>query len=100
MLETVPTLQSKDLILVTISEMVKVTVNRLVELKEQPESTTWFKDNAAVFSDKVALGKKFIVHEADRKSCMSSVYCSYIRSVIYNITSRLNSSDVFSAFDV
>ena len=56
--EIVPTLQSKDLILATISGMVKVTVNRLVELKEQPESTTWFKDHATVFSDEAALGKK------------------------------------------
>ena len=81
--------------------MVKITVNRLVELKEQLESTTQFEDHAAVFSDEAALGKiEIIVHEDGRKSFMSGVDCTYVQSVIYNITSRLNSSDVYSAFSI
>ncbi len=32
------------------------TLARLIELKEHPGSSTWFKDHTVVFSDQAALG--------------------------------------------
>ena len=94
-------LQSKVLDLALIPVMVQTTVARLVELKESPLSSTWFKDHTAVFSDVAAFGNRNItISEDEKQSFTSKIYCPYIQSVINHITSRMDSSDIYSAFSI
>ena len=94
-------LQAKELDLVTVPVMVKGTLTRLVELKEHPGSSTWSKDQTAVFSDQAALGNRnIVVSQADEDNFSAKVYRPYIQSVVDHITSQLKSSDVFSAFAI
>ena len=67
--------------------MVMGTITRLVELKEHPGSSTWFKDYMAVFSDQAALGNRnIVVSQADEDNFSAKVYRPYFQSVIDNIT--------------
>ena len=81
--------------------MLDSTVDRLKELKESPASSTWFKDHEAVFLDPQQLGdRNLVVTEAAKQDFLKKVYRPYIQSVIDHISSRLKSSDVFSAFSL
>ena len=81
--------------------LLQTTVVRLRELKDRPSSSTWFKDHSQVFSDPKQLGQLEIqITESDSKSFIQGVYNPYIQSVIDHITSRMQSSDVFSAFSI
>ena len=96
-------LQSKVLDLATVPILVQSTISRLTEIKEVLSSSTWFKDHVhvSVFTDPCQLGTRYIiVSETDQETFLRSVYRPYIQSVIDHITSRLKSSDVFSAFSV
>ena len=94
-------LQSKVLDLATVPILVQSTISRLTEIKEILSSSTWFKDHVRVFTDPCQLGtRNIIVSETDQETFLRSVYRPYIQSVIDHITSRLKSSDVFSAFSV
>ena len=94
-------LQTKDLDLATIPAMVDGTITRLKELKEKPVSSTWFKDHSMVLSEPSQLGKrKIIVTESDKEAFIARIYCPYIQSVLDNVASRLQSSDILSAFSV
>ena len=53
-------LQSKELDLASVPGMVSNTIDRLKELKEKPDTSTWFKDHATVFSDPAQLGEKIL----------------------------------------
>ena len=94
-------LQSKELDLAFVPLLVKSTTDRLTELKDKPLSSTWFKDHTSVFSNETVLGDRHIsVSESEKQSFLSSIYCPYIQSVIDLITTRMNSSDVISAFSI
>lgn len=76
-------LQSKELDLAIVPVMVDSTVARLVELKESPLSSTWFKDHTAVFTDESSLGKRNInVPETNKESFVTTIYRPYIQSVL------------------
>ena len=45
-------LQSQDLNLASVPGMAEGTIARLKELKEMPNTSTWFKDHASVFRPK------------------------------------------------
>ena len=76
-------LQAKELDLATVPVMVKGTLTRLVELKEHPGSSTWFKDHTTVFSNQAALGNRnIVVIQADEDNFSAKVYRPYIQTVI------------------
>ena len=94
-------LQSKDLDLATVPTLMQCTIARLMEIKECVSSSTWFKDHTAVFADLSQLGERSIaVSETNQDNFIANVYRPYIQSVIDHIRTRLQSSDVFSAFSV
>ena len=66
--------------------------------------SNWVKETELmrqVFSDPKQLGQLEVqITESDRKSFIQGVYNPYIQSVIDHITSRIQSSDVFSAFSI
>jgi hypothetical protein len=88
-------LQSKGLNLACVPGMVESSIARLKELKEMPNTSTWFKDHVSVFSDPQQLGKHNIsITEDEKEEFMRKVYRPYIQSVIDHISNRLKSSDV------
>ena len=91
-------LQAKQLNLAMVPVMIDSTVSRLRELKEEPRSSTWFKDHTSVFKDLV--GEDSGISEGDLEHFNKTVYRPYIQSVIDHISSRLKASNVFSAFSV
>lgn len=94
-------LQTKDLDLSVIPSMVESTLERLRELKDNPVSSTWFKDHSLVFSSPDHLGNLNVtVTESDRDSFIKSTYRPYLQSVIDHISSRMLSSDKVSAFSL
>ena len=94
-------LQSQGLNLASVPGMVEGTIARLKELKEMPNTSTWFKDHASVFSDPKQLGKhNILITEDEKEEFMQKVYHPYIQSVIDHISNRLKSSDVYSCFSV
>ena len=80
--------------------MVSGTIKHLQELKEHPATSTWFKDHLKVFTETSQSSLQDVsVSEADKTSFLSRIYRPYIQSVIDHISSRMESSDIFSAFD-
>ena len=89
-------LQSKELNLATVPVMVSGTIKRLQELKEHPATSTWFKDHLKVFTETNQSSLQDVsVSEADKTSFLSQIY-----HVIDRISSRMESSDIFSAFSL
>ncbi len=81
--------------------MVEASIKRLKELKETPDSSTWFKDHLTVFSESALPNFNTVtVSEAAKESFLSRIYRPYIQSVIDHISSRMESSGVFSAFSI
>ena len=81
--------------------MVSGTIKRLQELKEHPATSTWFKDHLNVFTETSQSSLQDVsVSEADKTSFLSRIYHPYIQSVIDHISSRMESSDIFSAFSI
>lgn len=81
--------------------MVESTTKRLKELKENINSSTWFKDHSAVFTDPLQLGERDIdLNEAMKTRFLQNVYRPYIQSVIDHISGRLESTDLISSMSV
>ena len=94
-------LQSKELDLATVPVMVSGTIKRLQELTEHPATSTWFEDHLKVFTETSQSSLQDVnVSEADKTSILSRIYRPYIQSVIDHISSRMESSDIFSAFSI
>ena len=76
-------LQTKSIDIASIPAMVNSTITRLKELKDNPDTSTWFKDHMNVFSDDALLGSRNILITSEEKaSFIQQVYKPYIRSVI------------------
>ena len=54
-------LQGKDIDLASVAGMVESTTKTLMELKENVNSSTWFKDHSLVFTDAKQLRAKNVV---------------------------------------
>ena len=81
--------------------MVSGTIKRLQELKEHPATSTWFKDHLKVFTETSQSSLQDVsISKADKTSFLSRIYRPYIQSVIDHISSRMESSDIFSAFSI
>ncbi len=94
-------LQSEKLDLTSVPTMVTNTINRLKELKEKPDTSTWFKNHASVFSDQGQLGHKNIkVTEEEKTEFLCSTSRPYIQSVIDHTISRMGSTDLIGAASV
>ena len=94
-------LQSQSLNLACVPGMVEGAIARLKELKEKPDTSTWFKDHISVFSGPQQLGEHNIsIAEDEKEEFMRKVYRPYIQSVIDHVSTRLRSSDVYSCFSV
>ena len=66
-----------------------------------PNSSTWFKDHASVFSEPKQLGEHdILITEDEKEEFMQKVYRPYIQSVTDHISNRLKSSDVYAYFSV
>ncbi len=65
--------------------MVTNTINRLKELKENPDISTWFKNHASVFSDQdSSLDTKNIkVTEEEKTEFLCSTYRPYTYTECY-----------------
>jgi len=94
-------LQGKEVDLACVPSMVKSTTQRLKELKENVNTSTWFKDHCAVFTDPSQLGMRNIdLSEALKTQFLQCVYRPYIQSVIDHISGRLESTDLISSMSV
>ena len=94
-------LQGKDIDLASVPGMVDSTTKRLKELKEDVNSSTWFKDHSLVFTDTAQLGSRSIVVTEEEKSVyLHKVYRPYLQSVIDHITARMESNDLISSMSV
>ena len=97
-LYTVAKLQGKDIDLASVPAMIESTTKQLKDLKESPESSTWFKDHCLVFSDPTQLGMKEIdVTDAMKGDFEQNVYRPYLQSVIDHVNGRMESTDLISA---
>ena len=94
-------LQSKDIDLASVLVMVESTTHRLKELKDDPNSSTWFKDHCAVYSDTAQLGARNIeISDTMKSAFLQKVYRPYIQSVIDHINARMGSTDLLSSMSV
>ncbi len=77
-------LQSEKLDLASVPTMVTNTINRLKELKEKPDTSTWFKNHASVFSDHQGqLGHKNIkITEEEKTEFLCSTYLHIYRVLL------------------
>ena len=92
-------LQARELDLASVPVLVDGTICRLREPKENPPSSTRFKDHKNVFTDSNLLGERHIVvPDGQEEQFIMRIYRPYIQSVI--ISSRLRSSHLVSAFSV
>ena len=94
-------LQGKEVDLASVPGMVESTLERLKELKEDTDSTTWFKDHSTVFTDPAQLGEKSVaVTESMKTHFLREVYCPYLQSVIDHIRGRIECTDLISSMAV
>ena len=94
-------LQAKDIDLASVPAMVDSTTKRLIELKDNVSSSTWFKDHSLVFTDTAQLGaKNIVVTNEEKEAFLQKVYRPYLQSVIDHISSRMESSDLISSMSV
>ena len=79
----------------------EATLERLKELKEDTDSTTWLKDHSTVFTDPAKLGEKSIaVTESMKTHFLQEVYRPYLQSVIDHIRGRIECTDLISSMAV
>ena len=88
-------LQSKNLDLTAIPMLVQGTVERLMEIKYNVSSTTWFKDHTAVFTDPGT--RNITVTETEQDNFLRNIYRPYLQSVGDHICGGLRSSDIVSS---
>ena len=94
-------LQAKEIDLASVPVLVDGTLSRLKELKENPNSSTWFKYHKTVFTDSKLLGERnIVISEEQEQQFTMQIYRPYIQSVIDRTSSRLKSSDLVSAFSI
>ncbi len=94
-------LQGKEIDLASVPAMVDCTTKRLVELKENVNSSTWFKDHSLVFTDAAQLGaKNIMVTEEEKAVFLQKVYRPYLQSVVDHINARMQSTDLISSMSV
>ena len=94
-------LQRKEVDLASVPGMVESTIKRLKELKEDTDTTTWFKDHSTVFTDPAQLGEKSIaVPETMKTHFLQEVYHPYLQSVIDHIRGRIECTDLISSLAV
>ena len=71
-LHTVATLQArpqtKDIDLASVPAMVESTTKQLMELKENVNTSTWFKNHSSVFTDDAQLRTKNVVLTEEEKN--------------------------------
>lgn len=90
-------LQAKHLDLASVLILVGGTLSRLKELKENPLSSTWFKDHKNVFTDSNLLGERnIVISNEQEQQFLMQIYRLYIQSFIDHISSTLKSSDLHS----
>ena len=76
-------LQAKYLNQSSVPGMVESTTAGLQELKQQPRTSTWFKDYTTVFLDPSLLGDQSISStEVEKEDFLMNTYRPYIQSVI------------------
>ena len=66
-------LQSKEIDLASVPEMVESTTKRLRELKNDASSSTWFKDHSLVFTDAAQLGGRNIAVTDEEKAAFVAI---------------------------
>ena len=94
-------LQGKEVDLASVPGMVESTLDCLKELKEDTNTTTWFKDHSAVFTDNMQLGDRNIdITDTMKTQFVQNVYRLYIESVINHIKSRIEKTDFISSMAV
>ena len=94
-------LQGKEVDLASVPGMVESTTKRLKELKENTNSSTWFKDHCNVFTDPAQLGARDIeLTDAMKAEFLQKVYRPYLQSVIDHINGRLESTGLVSSMSV
>ena len=88
-------LQGKSIDIASVPAMVNGTITRLKELKDNTETSTWFKNHMNVFSDDSLLGSRnIIITSEEEASFIQQVYRPYIQSVIDHTNARLASTDL------
>ena len=94
-LHTVAALQA------SVPAMVESTTRRLMELKENVNTCTWFKNHSSVFTDDAQLGaKNIVVTEEEKNLFLHKVYRRYVQSVVDHINRRMESTDLISAMAI
>ena len=93
--------QTKEIDLASVPEMVESTIKRLRELKNHTSSSTWFKDHSLVFTDAVQLGERNIaVTDEEKAASVEKVYHPYLQCVIDHINGRMESTELISFMSV
>lgn len=94
-------LQAKEIDLASVPAMVESTTKRLMELKENVNTSTWFKNHSLVFTDAAQLGaKNIVVTEEEKDFFLRKVYRPYVQSVVDHLNGRMESTDLISAMSV
>ena len=94
-------LQGKDTHLASVPGMVESTIQRPKELKENTDSSTWFKEHCTVFTDPSQLGARNINLTESMKACfLYKVYRPYIQIVIDHTSGKLGSTDLIASMSV
>ena len=94
-------LQGKEMDLASMPGIVESTLERLKELKENTDTTTWFKDHSTVFTDPAQLGEKsIVVTETMKTHFLQEVYRPYLQSVMDHIRGRIECTDLISSMAV
>ena len=98
-LHTVAKLQGspqEEVDLASVPGMVESILERLKELKEDTDSTTWFKDHSSVFTDPAKLGEEYCCHETMKTHFLQEVYRP-LQSVIDHIRGRIECTALISS---
>ena len=94
-------LQGKSIDNASVPAMVNGTITRLKELKDNTETSTWFKDHMNVFSDDSLLGSQnIIITFEEEASFIQQVYRPYIQSIIDHTNARLTSTNFISSMSM
>ena len=94
-------LQGKEVNLASVPGMVESTLDCLKELEEDTNTTTWFKDHIAVFTDNMQLGDRNIdINDTMKTQFVQKVYHPYIESVINHINNRMEKTDLIPSVAV
>ena len=75
-------LQGKSIDIASVPAVVNSTITQLKELKDNTETSTWFKDHMNFLSDDSLLGSQKIIITSEEASFLQQVYWLYIQSVI------------------